>query len=203
LQAGDLFELELVTHGYGYIQYLRPGWHAPLIRAFGAIFKSPAASDQLDQLVLSEPLFVIQAPLEQIASSDSARFVGNRSLVESEQRMPPIRILVVRSAEDPEGWRVKMAEGYSVTGIEFGSRYPDIDQASLPIWDIPSHGLLLRMIETGWNLNRVGNGRLNIAPLPGRPQRPPELKGSPVTKFFSYFQDRSAADSGVPRSGGF
>lgn len=175
LRPGTVVELRLDSGEFGYIQYVCPGWFAPVIRVCPGVYDEPLEETELRRLVARPALFMTQFGLDREVGPRRGRVVGVLPIPPGEATIPPFR-MAAYPADYERAW-VKMPDGSHPRGPAFAARHPDVDFDALPLWDIPFAGTLSWMIETQWTPKLARGEKLNLpdrpTPVNSQPDPPP------------------------------
>ncbi len=196
-QPGAVIEFRLRTGQLAYAQYVRPGWHAPLIRVLPGVFNEPVDRRTLRALVAGPSQFRTQYHLDATIGRREGRIVASLPIPDGETGMPPFRF---SARQTPENTLVTDPDGFNMNGAEFLQRHPGADLSTMPLWAIPFYGTLSWMIEKHW-VPSMARGLTRGIPdddeEPKPPAAPPDEKPKKRrihTTHISIFQKRDDAE---------
>ncbi len=195
-EPGAVIELRLRTGQLAYAQYVRPGWHAPLIRVMPGIFDEPLDRRALRGLIARPSQFRTQYHLDTTIGRREGRIVAHLPVPETESGMPPLRFI---ADVQPEVGTIIEPDYAWITGAEYLERHPGADLSTLPLWEIPFYGTLSWMIEKHWVPSMARGLALGIpddeepTPAPPPPDEKPKKRRIHTTHI-SIFQKRDDAE---------
>jgi hypothetical protein len=194
-----VLQLRLDSGQFGYVQYICPGWHAPVIRVLPGVYEEPLPGPELRTLVAGPSLFRTQYGIDREWRRSGARVVANLRVPGYEAGMPPFRMDACAAA-DTRCW-VKLPDGGHLSNPQYVAAHPDVDFDALPLWAIPFFGTLSWQMETQWTPRDANLNGLNLRPRSRQPAKPIEPEAARqrrrvVTSYLAVFpteQDASAA----------
>jgi len=174
---GDVVEVELQNGNWAYIQlvgltYITSGIpKASLVRVLSGIYESSVPDEKIQHLVELDAAFFSQVALGGML--DYGRMGGQWPLPDKESAVPDLRMWTAPSQENPHGWLLVTSDHELLTEREYSEIHPEVDQAMLPLDEIPVPARLRWLIEVGWTPREARSRRENWWSDQDHPSLPP------------------------------
>lgn len=163
LQTGDVAEIELANGCRAYVQLVGQTYIvndipvANMVRVLPGVYSSPLPDEKIECLVDHECAFFSQVSLRGMLKWGVVR--GRWSLPERESAVPDRRMWGGSGPDCPRGWKVVTTDRQLFTEREYAELHPEVDQAMLPLSEIPVPARLRWLIEVGWTPREVKSRR--------------------------------------------
>jgi hypothetical protein len=155
-RPGDVAEVHLEGGVRAWVQYVGPGRSVQLVRVFNSSSHRPHLdAESIEAMVSEDEDYVIEIEWSRFIRDPHVSVCDNLPIPEGKREVPPMRIFVSKSAENPDGWKIAESSGAIVSGGEFRRMHPSIDQRSLPVTDVPMVDTFLMMLSERWRPARA------------------------------------------------
>jgi hypothetical protein len=148
-KIGSVVRLKLKSGRFAYIQWIGKTWsNHDIIRVLPGRYDEPRDSE-LEELVAGPTDFITKCWLAKVVTPDdeSLGVVPVPAIPDSDLWF---RAFVSESPESPEWWLVDR-DANTMTRSQYEGRYPEVDQLTLPLDDIPFPGRVRWLIDVGWH----------------------------------------------------
>jgi hypothetical protein len=168
--------------GFAYIQYLRAGHDADLVRVLKGPFEGSLGTHELRANVILDEAFVSQCFLPQVLKLPGTTRRGVFIFPEKFRTIPPMLVAPVPS--DPSRWWIVDQDNNAVRAALFKEKNPEVDIERLPDTSIPLAGAFARIIER--KLDTTDGPRASPTSPETSDKQGASFAGT-ITKYFFYF----------------